>query len=89
MKMNTEQELRAENEKLKAENEELKRRNEGGLTCKVSQKGGVAVYGLGRFPVTLYKDQWIRLLDEKEGILEFIEENSGQLKGRIHRGPNV
>ena len=46
----------------------------------VSQKGGVSVYGLGRFPVTLYKEQWLRLLDKKEEILDFIKENDAQLK---------
>ena len=47
---------------------------------KVSEKGGVSVYGLGRFPVTLYKEQWIRLLDMADDIRSFIEENESKLK---------
>ena len=79
--MSAEKDFKAENEKLRTENEELKRcLRRDGLTCKVSQKGGVSVYGLGRFPVTLYKEQWFRLLDIKNEILEFIKENDAQLK---------
>jgi hypothetical protein len=57
-----EQDLKAELERLKAENEALKNRGAKAVSLKVSEKGGVSVYGLGRFPVTLYKEQWIRLL---------------------------
>ena len=78
--MSSEQELRAELEKLKAENEALKARTSKGVSLKVSEKGGVSVYGLGRFPVTLYKEQWIKLLDMTEDIRRFIEENSARLK---------
>ncbi len=49
---------------------------------KVSEKGGVSVYGLGRFPVTLYKEQWIRLLDMAEDIRSFIAENESKLKAK-------
>jgi len=49
---------------------------------KVSEKGGVSVYGLGRFPVTLYKEQWIRLLDMVDDIRSFIEENESKLKAK-------
>ena len=80
--MSTEQELRAEIEKLKAENQDLKRRNEGGLSYKVSQKGGVSVYGLGRFPVTLYKEQWSKLLDMADEIREFLKEHDAELKAK-------
>lgn len=52
------------------------------LNLKVSQKGGVSLYGLGRFPVTLYKEQWRRLLDSKEDILEFIQTNEEKLKSK-------
>lgn len=67
--------LKAENEKLKATNQKKRE-----ITFKVSQKGAVSVYGMGRFPVTLYKEQWTRLLDKKEEILEFISENDADLK---------
>lgn len=78
--MSSEQDLRAELERLKAENESLKARTSKGVSLKVSEKGGVSVYGLGRFPVTLYKEQWLKLLDMNEDIRRFIEENSARLK---------
>jgi len=65
---------------LRTENEALKKRSERGLSLKVSQKGGVSVYGLGRFPVTLYKEQWEKLLDMTDDIRAFIQENEAQLK---------
>ena len=74
--------LRAELEQLKAENEALKRRTEKGLSLKVSQKGAVSVYGLGRFPVTLYKEQWGRLLDMADDIRAFIVEHDAELKAK-------
>jgi hypothetical protein len=52
----------------------------GRMDFKVSEKGGVSVYGLGRFPVTLYYEQWIRLLDAAEGLRTFLEENKSKLK---------
>ena len=55
-------------------------RKRGNIDFKVSEKGGVSVYGLGRFPVTLYYEQWIRLLDYAEQIKAFMEENKSQLK---------
>ncbi|MBL6989008.1 MAG: hypothetical protein ISR65_04495 [Bacteriovoracaceae bacterium] len=67
--------LRAENEKLKTTKGKTKE-----ITFKVSQKGAVSVYGMGRFPVTLYKEQWQRLLERKDDILSFIDENSDSLK---------
>ena len=75
-----EEDLRAELEKLRAENEALKKRGEKGLSLKVSQKGAVSVYGLGRFPVTLYKEQWERLLDMADDIRAFIQDNLDKLK---------
>jgi hypothetical protein len=73
-------EVQAELARLKAENEALKRRSSKGVSLKVSEKGGVSVYGLGRFPVTLYKEQWVRLLDMADDIRAFIRENDAQLK---------
>ena len=55
-------------------------RKTGELQFKVGEKGGVSVYGLGRFPVTLYYEQWIRLLDAAEGLRSFLEENKSRLK---------
>jgi hypothetical protein len=74
--------LKNELERLRAENERLKKSSSSakGLSLKVSEKGGVSVYGLGRFPVTLYKEQWKKLLDMTEEIRNFIEANDSQLK---------
>ena len=55
-------------------------RKKGSLEFRVGEKGGVSVYGLGRFPVTLYYEQWIRLLDASDGLREFLEENKSRLK---------
>jgi hypothetical protein len=74
--------LKAELERLRAENERLKNRGTRGVSLKVSEKGGVSVYGLGRFPVTLYKEQWARLLDMADDIRSFIAENEGKLKAK-------
>jgi hypothetical protein len=70
----------AELARLRAENEALKDRARKGINLKVSDKGGVSVYGLGRFPVTLYKEQWLRLLDMADEIRAFIRENEARLK---------
>jgi len=70
-------------EELKAKLEELEKktaRRTGELDFKIGEKGGVSVYGLGRFPVTLYYEQWIRLLDTAPRLREFLEENKGKLK---------
>ena len=72
--------LHAEVERLKAENAALKAQATRGISMKVSEKGGVSVYGLGRFPVTLYKEQWTKLLDLADDIRAFIKENEGKLK---------
>jgi hypothetical protein len=74
------EDLRVELERLRSENERLKARGGRGVSLKVSEKGGVSVYGLGRFPVTLYKEQWTRLLDMGDDIRTFIIENEGKLK---------
>jgi len=74
--------LTAELERLRAENDRLKNRQTRGISLKVSEKGGVSVYGLGRFPVTLYKEQWARLLDMADDIRAFITENDSRLKAK-------
>ena len=76
------EDLKAELERLRAENERLKNRPGRGTSLKVSEKGGVSVYGLGRFPVTLYKEQWSRLLDMADDIRTFIRENDARLKAK-------
>lgn len=78
----SEEDMRSEIERLRAENERL-RQQQGkarGVTLKVSEKGGVSVYGMGRFPVTLYKEQWLKLLDMADEIRAFIRENESKLK---------
>lgn len=74
--------LKEELERLKAENERLKQAHSRGVTLRVSEKGGVSVYGLGRFPVTLYKEQWAKLLDMADDIRRFIAENDARLKAK-------
>lgn len=74
--------LKAELERLKAENERLKRDRGRSTGLKVSDKGGVSVYGLGRFPVTLYKEQWTKLLDMADEIRAFIKDNDARLKAK-------
>ena len=68
--------------RLRAENERLKRTQSRGVSLKVSEKGGVSVYGLGRFPVTLYKEQWTKLLDMADEIRAFIRDNDAGLKAK-------
>lgn len=75
-----ENDLKAEVEKLRAENQALKSRMQKGLSMRVSEKGALSVYGLGRFPVTLYKEQWLRLLSMSDDIRSFISENEDKLK---------
>jgi hypothetical protein len=77
--------LQAEVERLKAENAALKARATRGASIKVSEKGGVSVYGLGRFPVTLYKEQWAKLLEMADDIRAFIKEHDAQLKAKEPR----
>jgi len=75
------EDLRAEIERLKAENAALKAKSERGtLSLKVSEKGALSVYGIGRFPVTLYKEQWLKLLDISDDIRAFIKANERRLK---------
>jgi hypothetical protein len=77
--------IQAELERLRAENAALKARSAKGVSLKVSEKGGVSVYGLGRFPVTLYKEQWFRLLDMADDIRTFIKEHEPELKTKEER----
>ena len=78
--MASEEELRAEIERLRSENEKLKKPARGQMSLKVSEKGALSVYGLGRFPVTLYREQWEKLLGMADQIREFIQANDGALK---------
>ena len=75
-----EAEMKAELERLRAENAELKSKASAGLSLKVSEKGAVSLYGMGRFPVTLYKEQWLRILAIAPEIEAFIRENDSKLK---------
>ena len=75
-----EAEMKAELERLQAENAKLKSKNSAGLSLKVSEKGAVSLYGMGRFPVTLYKEQWLRILASAPEIEVFIRENDSKLK---------
>jgi len=76
----SDEELKAELDRLRAENERLKGQRSRGVSLKVSEKGGVSVYGMGRFPITLYKEQWLKLLDMSDEIRTFIQENERALK---------
>ena len=78
--MASEEDLKAEIERLRAENEALKKPTRGQVFLKVSEKGGLSVYGLGRFPVTLYREQWEKLLGMADEIRTFIQENDSALK---------
>jgi hypothetical protein len=72
--------LQAELQRLRAENERLKKSGPRNLAMKVSEKGALSVYGMGRFPVTLYKEQWLKLLAMGDEIKAFIEANNESLK---------
>src|SRR6476661_5651102 len=74
--------LKAELERLRQENAALKKGASSGLRMKVSEKGAVSIYGMGRFPVTLYKEQWLKLLDMADDIRGFIKANEAQLKAK-------
>jgi hypothetical protein len=78
--MPTEEEMKAEIERLRAENETLKKPTRGQFGLKVSEKGALSVYGMGRFPVTLYREQWEKLLAMSDQIREFILANDDKLK---------
>jgi hypothetical protein len=74
--------LKSELERLRKENAALKKGATSALRLKISEKGAVSVYGMGRFPVTLYKEQWLRLLDMSDEIRAFITANDAQLKAK-------
>ena len=76
----SDEDLKAELEKLRAENDQLKNKGVRGLSLKVSEKGALSLYGVGRFPVTLYKEQWIKVLGMKDEIEKFLQANASQLK---------
>jgi hypothetical protein len=78
----SEDEIRGELAKLKEENERLKGQQARGMSLKVSEKGALSVYGLGRFPVTLYKEQWLKLLAMADEIRAFIREHDAHLKSK-------
>jgi hypothetical protein len=81
----SEDELKAEITRLQAENERLKNQRQGRVSLKVSGKGGVSLYGLGRFPVTLYKEQWVKLLDMADDIRAFLRDHDAELKTKEGR----
>ena len=74
------EDVQAELARLRAENESLRKKRNTATSMKVSEKGAVSVYGLGRFPVTLYQEQWHKLLGVADEIKSFIEENKASLK---------
>ena len=78
----SDEDLKAEIERLRAENDKLKNKGVRGLSLKVSEKGGVSLYGVGRFPVTLYKEQWRKILDMAPEIEAFMQENDSRLKAK-------
>ncbi len=76
----SDEDLRAELDRLRAENEALKSEQTRDLRLQVSEKKGVSLYGIRRFPVTFYADEWEKILDMDGEIRAFIRENEGQLK---------
>jgi hypothetical protein len=78
----SDEDLKAELDRLRSENATLKKGVSSNIRMKVSEKGAVSVYGMGRFPVTLYKEQWLKLLDLSDDIRAFIAANEAQLKAK-------
>ena len=78
--------VQAELARLKAENERLKKQQASTLRLKVIAKGALSVYGLGRFPVTLYKEQWARLLDAVDDLRAFLADHDSELKAKSDKG---
>ena len=76
----SEEEMKAELERLRSENSALKKGAASGITMKVSEKGALSVYGMGRFPITLYKEQWLKLMDMSDAMRAFIAANDSVLK---------
>ena len=78
----SDEDLKSEVERLRAELDGLKSQRGRSMSLKVSEKGGVSVYGLGRFPVTLYKEQWTKLLGMADEIRAFLKEHESELKSK-------
>ena len=76
----SDEDLKDELERLRKENEALRKGTSSSIRMKVSEKGAVSIYGMGRFPVTLYKEQWLKLLDMSAEIRAFIAANEAHLK---------
>ena len=74
------EDLHAELERLRAENEALKSQPSREMRLKVSEKGAVSLYGIRRFPITFYADEWERIFEMVEDVREFIRKNEGALK---------
>jgi hypothetical protein len=74
------EDMKAELERLRQENASLKKGAAKGISMKVSEKGGLSIYGLGRFPVTLYKEQWTKLLELSDEIKRFLRDHDSELK---------
>jgi hypothetical protein len=74
--------LKAELERLRKENKALKKGPSSSVRMKVSEKGALSIYGMGRFPVTLYKEQWLKLLDRADEIRAFIDAHEAELKAK-------
>jgi hypothetical protein len=83
--MMADESVQTELERLRKENEALRAKASRTGSLRVSEKGGVSVYGLGRFPVTLYKEQWLKLLDMADEIRAFIKERDTELKAKERR----
>lgn len=79
------QAMQAELERLRAENEALRKRPQASTALKVSEKGAVSLYGIRRFPVTFYADEWQRILGMGDEIRAFIEKNRAALKPKTKR----
>jgi hypothetical protein len=79
-------EMRRELERLKAENEALKAKERRGTRLQVSEKGGVSLYGMRRFPITFYKEEWERILELADEIRAFMRDNEGKLKTKNREG---
>ena len=78
----SDKDLKDELERLRAENAALKKGASSSVRMKVSEKGALSIYGMGRFPVTLYKEQWLKLLDMADDIRAFIAAHEGELKAK-------
>lgn len=85
----TNEQLQAELARVKAENEALKATKTGGPSCKVTEKGGVSFYGIGRFPVTLYASQWIKLIQHIDMVKQFLIDNETKLAVKEKKTPTL